>query len=123
MQKQTDLAYVIYTSGSTGTPKGVMIGHRAAVNTLVDINTRFRIGPDDRVIALANLGFDLSVWDIFGTLAAGGTIVFPDAAQIREPGHWLDLVQRERVTVWNTVPAMMKMLIEYKNDLRSRAHV
>lgn len=118
VQKQTDLAYVIYTSGSTGTPKGVMIGHRAAVNTLVDINTRFRIGPDDRVIALANLGFDLSVWDIFGTLAAGGTIVFPDAAQIREPGHWLDLVQRERVTVWNTVPAMMKMLIEYKSALQ-----
>ncbi|WP_303237282.1 non-ribosomal peptide synthetase [uncultured Bilophila sp.] len=118
VQAQTDLAYVIYTSGSTGTPKGVMISHRAAVNTIVDINSRFHIGPEDRAIALANLGFDLSVWDIFGTLAAGGTIVFPDAAQIKEPGHWLDLVQSERVTVWNTVPAMMKMLVEYKGALQ-----
>ena len=118
VQAQTDLAYVIYTSGSTGTPKGVMISHRAAVNTIVDINSRFHIGPEDRAIALANLGFDLSVWDIFGTLAAGGTIVFPDAAQIKEPGHWLDLVQSERVTVWNTVPAMMKMLVEYKGVLQ-----
>lgn len=44
VQAQTDLAYVIYTSGSTGTPKGVMISHRAAVNTIVDINSRFHIG-------------------------------------------------------------------------------
>lgn len=121
VQKSSDLAYVIYTSGSTGMPKGVMISHRAAVNTIADINARFRVGPQDRVLALASLGFDLSVWDIFGMLAAGGTVVMPDAGQLREPAHWLDVVERQRVTVWNTVPAMMKMFMEYKEALHGSA--
>ncbi|MGV9553916.1 AMP-binding protein, partial [Streptomyces ardesiacus] len=57
-----DLAYVIYTSGSTGTPKGVMISHAAALNTVDDINARFAVTADDRVLGLAQLGFDLSVY-------------------------------------------------------------
>ncbi|WP_437759712.1 amino acid adenylation domain-containing protein [Sorangium sp. So ce1389] len=107
-----DLAYVIYTSGSTGLPKGVMIDHRGAVNTVLDINRRFEIGPQDRVLALSSLSFDLSVFDVFGTLAAGGTIVIPDRARPSDPGHWRELVARERVTVWNSVPALMEMLMD-----------
>jgi amino acid adenylation domain-containing protein len=107
-----DLAYVIHTSGSTGAPKGVMITHRAAVNTLLDVNRRFRIGPGDRVLALSALDFDLSVSDLFGTLAAGGTIVVPEAGS-RDPAHWARLLADEGVTVWNSVPAMMQMLVEY----------
>jgi pyochelin synthetase len=116
-----DLAYVIYTSGSTGVPKGVMIDHRGALNTILDINDRFEVGPDDRVLALSSLSFDLSVYDIFGTLAAGGTIVVPDASASRDPGHWNDLVEREQVTVWNSVPALMEMWVESLADRSGRA--
>ncbi|MFS0581059.1 amino acid adenylation domain-containing protein [Brevibacillus sp. 179-C9.3 HS] len=108
-----DLAYVIYTSGSTGLPKGVMIDHRGVVNTIEDVNQRFAVGPSDRVLALSNLNFDLSVYDIFGMLAAGGTIVMPDADKAKDPAHWLEWLEAEQVTVWNTVPALMQMLIEY----------
>ncbi|HKQ08265.1 MAG TPA: amino acid adenylation domain-containing protein [Blastocatellia bacterium] len=110
-QQPDDLAYVIYTSGSTGLPKGVMIDHKGAVNTLLDINRRFGIGPDDRVLAVSNLSFDLSVYDIFGTLAAGGTIVMPAASASRDAARWLDLIDREEVTVWNSAPAVMEMLV------------
>ena len=113
VQKPNDLAYVIYTSGSTGLPKGVMIDHRGAVNTILDVNKRFGVGPEDKVLALSNLNFDLSVYDIFGTLAAGGTIVLPDAGKTREPAHWSELMAQERVTIWNSVPALMQMLVEY----------
>ena len=108
-----DLAYVIFTSGSTGEPKGVMIEHRAALNTVADINRRFGVGPGDRVLALSSLSFDLSVWDIFGVLAAGGALVLPDAGSERDPALWAELAARERVTVWNTVPALMEMLVEH----------
>lgn len=64
----TQPAYIIYTSGSTGTPKGVVISHRGALNTCCDINTRYQVGPHDRVLALSALHFDLSVYDIFGVL-------------------------------------------------------
>ena len=105
------LAYVIYTSGSTGKPKGVMISHRGAVNTNLDINQRFRIGSDDRVIGLASLSFDLSVYDIFGFLAAGGAIVIPHAQDALNPTRWLQLMHQHQVTFWNTAPAVMEMLM------------
>ncbi|MBC1224761.1 amino acid adenylation domain-containing protein [Nostoc sp. UCD121] len=113
VQKPEDLAYVIFTSGSTGLPKGVMIDHCGAVNTIYDINHRFGVGPEDRVLAISSLSFDLSVYDIFGTLAAGGTIVIPQAEAVRDPAHWAELLVREKVTIWNSVPALMQMLVEY----------
>ena len=113
VQGPEDLAYVIYTSGSTGLPKGVMIDHRGAVNTIVDVNRRFSVGPDDRVLALSALSFDLSVYDIFGTLAAGGTIVMPDPSASRNPADWMTLIIEQRVTIWNSVPALLRMLVEY----------
>ncbi|WP_225732660.1 non-ribosomal peptide synthetase/type I polyketide synthase [Nocardia sp. JCM 34519] len=108
-----DLAYVIFTSGSTGTPKGVMIEHRAARNTVLDINERFRIGPEDRVFGLSALNFDLSVYDIFGTLAAGAALVLPEPTAAREPARWADLVAAHGVTVWNSVPALMEMFVDH----------
>ncbi len=107
-----DLAYVIFTSGSTGQPKGVMIDHGAAANTLQDVNERFAVGPDDRVLALSALSFDLSVYDVFGTLAAGATVVVPDRGRGHDPLHWDALARRHRVTVWNSVPALMQAWTE-----------
>jgi len=107
-----DLAYVIFTSGSTGDPKGVMIDHRGAVNTVLDLNRRFRVGSHDRVLSLSALTFDLSVYDIFGLLAAGGAIVLPHAESTRDSGAWSDLVGRNGVTIWNTVPALMQAWLQ-----------
>ncbi len=113
VQQPLDLAYVIYTSGSTGLPKGVMIDHRGAVNTILDINQRFNVKSEARVIALSSLSFDLSVYDIFGTLAAGGTLVIPDASATKDPAHWAQLMMEHQITIWNSVPALMQMLVEY----------
>lgn len=112
-----DLAYVIFTSGSTGTPKGVKIDHRGAVNTIVDINQRFNVTERDRVLAISALNFDLSVYDIFGVLGAGGTIVMPNAADRKDPRHWLELVENHQITLWNSVPALMQMQVEEAESL------
>jgi yersiniabactin nonribosomal peptide synthetase len=108
----TDLAYVIFTSGSTGKPKGVMIDHCGAVNTILDINHRFGVSQRDRVLALSSLSFDLSVYDIFGALAAGATIVMPRADGERDAAHWHELIDREGVTIWNSAPALAQMYLE-----------
>lgn len=102
-------AYVIFTSGSTGTPKGVEMKHSAVLNTLIDVSERFSLSADDRVIALSAYNFDLSVFDIFATLAAGAAIVMPTDQDRPDPEHWLDLCQQHKVTVWNSVPALMEM--------------
>lgn len=77
----TDLAYIIFTSGSTGTPKGVMIDHRAAMNTLEDINERFGLNAQDRVFGLSSLSFDLSVYDAFAPFMVGAALVLPEAGR------------------------------------------
>jgi amino acid adenylation domain-containing protein len=112
-QKIEDLAYVIFTSGSTGLPKGVMIDHRGAVNTILDINKRFDVSDRDSVLALSSLNFDLSVYDIFGILAAGGTVVMPKPSDLRDPSKWAKRVNDNAVTIWNTVPSLMGLLSEY----------
>ena len=114
-------AYVIYTSGSTGTPKGVVISHRGALNTCVDLNRRYGVSADDRVLALSALHFDLSVYDIFGVLAAGGALVLVDESQRRDPAVWCALLEHHRVTVWNTVPALFDMLLTYAEGFELRA--
>lgn len=112
VQASTDLAYVLFTSGSTGVPKGVMIDHQSAVNTVLDINRRFQVTERDRVLAINALNFDLSVYDVFGLLAAGGTLVMPDYTRALDPAHWADLVVQQGVTLWNTVPAIVQLYIE-----------
>ncbi|MBM2766525.1 non-ribosomal peptide synthetase [Burkholderia anthina] len=107
------LAYVIYTSGTTGVPKGVMMSHAATLNTIVDLNARFAVGERDRVFGLASLAFDLSVYDIFGTLAAGAALVLPEPARRGDPSHWATLANAHAVTIWNSVPAQMQMLVSH----------
>ena len=89
-----------------------MIEHRSALNTVLDINERFGVSADDRILALSSLSFDLSVYDIFGALAAGATIVVPHPMSAREPGDWADIIRRERVTIWNSVPALLEMWVQ-----------
>lgn len=107
------LAYVIFTSGSTGTPKGVMLNHQGPVNTIIDVNRRFGMTCTDRVLALSALNFDLSVWDIFGTFAAGATLVFPKRDTSPIPVCWLETVEEKGITVWNSAPALLQMAVEY----------
>jgi len=112
VQSLDDLAYVIFTSGSTGEPKGVMVSHRNAANTVLDINRRFEVTSRDAVLSVAPAGFDLSVYDYFGLLAAGGRVVFPSSSSANDPQHWARDIAEQGVTVWNSVPAPMKILVD-----------
>ncbi|CCN47566.1 putative ANTIBIOTIC SYNTHETASE fused with CoA-dependent acyltransferase and alpha/beta-Hydrolase and Major facilitator superfamily transporter [Vibrio nigripulchritudo MADA3029] len=107
-----ELAYVIFTSGSTGKPKGVVISHDGAMNTIEAVNQTFNVQAHDRVLALSDLSFDLSVYDLFGTLATGAAIVFPDQSEVQSPSRWADLVEAHQVTIWNSVPQLAQLLAE-----------
>ena len=116
--KAGDLAYVIYTSGTTGMPKGVMITHHNAVNTILDINVRYQITEQDTAFGISNLHFDLSVYDVFGILGAGGKLVLSDPEYGKDPAHWIQWLNQENITVWNSVPAFVEMLAEYEEYQR-----
>jgi len=95
-----NLAYVIYTSGSTGKPKGVAIAHRN-VAALIQWSQQVYSREDlQGVLASTSVCFDLSVWEIFATLASGGFIVLAaNALELPE------LPSRDRVCLINSVPS------------------
>ena len=107
----SNTAYVIFTSGSTGEPKGVEIAHFAAVNTIETINKQYRVSADDKIIAVSSYDFDLSVYDIFGILSAGGTLILIKDSNSRDAEVWLDIAERHSVTLWNSVPTLLNMLL------------
>nr|WP_057947093.1 non-ribosomal peptide synthetase [Lysobacter enzymogenes] len=105
------LAYVIYTSGSTGQPKGVALDHRGPVNTILDVNDAFGIVAEDVLFGVSSLSFDLSVYDLFGAAMAGATLVLPDPAD-HSPHAWLAAMLERQVTVWNSAPPLMQLLVD-----------
>lgn len=111
-------AYVIFTSGSSGVPKGVEISHASVVNTCLDINKRFNITENDAIFGISSLSFDLSIWDIFGTLGAGGKLVICKSDSTKDPDYWWEQIKKHKITVWNTVPTTFEMLLmSYSQEL------
>ena len=109
----TDLAYVIYTSGSTGQPKGVAVQHRPVVNLFDWVTRRFAVGSADKLLFTTSLCFDLSVYDVFGTLAAGAVLRVATQAETGDPRRLLDIIVAEGITFWDSAPAVFNALVPY----------
>lgn len=103
-------AYIIFTSGSTGRPKGVAVAHRAVLNLLHWCGRTFDFGADDLGLCVTSLGFDLSVFDIFGLLGVGGAIYVADETELKDPHLLLEIMLRERITFWNSAPTSLGQL-------------
>lgn len=104
-------AYIIMTSGSTGMPKGVEITHRSAINTIDDINNKYKISGNDTILCVSAIDFDLSVYDIFGLLSVGGKLVLLNDTNFKNPQIWLYLIDKYNVTIWDSVPILFDMLV------------
>ncbi|MFL6200611.1 MAG: amino acid adenylation domain-containing protein, partial [Thermoanaerobaculia bacterium] len=101
-----NLAYVIYTSGSTGRPKGVAIEHRTAVAL---VPWSYEVFTDEEmagVLGSTSINFDMSVFELFVTLARGGTLILA-ANALELPS----LPARGEVTLIDTVPSAIAELV------------
>ncbi|HTL89840.1 MAG TPA: amino acid adenylation domain-containing protein, partial [Leptolyngbya sp.] len=116
-----DTAYVIFTSGSTGTPKGVVVKHKPVINLIEWVNRTFNVNSDDRVLFITSLCFDLSVYDIFGLLAAGGSIQIASSEDVRDPQVLIDLLKSEPITFWDSAPPALQQLSPLFPTLLDRA--
>ncbi|HEX8474391.1 MAG TPA: amino acid adenylation domain-containing protein, partial [Pyrinomonadaceae bacterium] len=105
-----DVAYIIFTSGSTGLPKGVVVQHKPVINLIEWVNGEFQVGAGDVLLFVTSLCFDLSVYDIFGTLAAGATIRVASSKDLRDPQRLVRMLRQEGITFWDSAPAALQHL-------------
>jgi amino acid adenylation domain-containing protein/thioester reductase-like protein len=104
-------AYVLYTSGSTGVPKGVRVPHRALVRFLDAFAALPGLGPDDRMLAVTTLAFDIALLELFGPLLVGGAVRVAARADASDGARLARLIVRERPTVMQATPATWRMLL------------
>lgn len=106
----TALAYIMYTSGSTGRPNGVMIEHRNATGFIRTVQEMFRLGPEDRLLQFASVGFDVSVFEIFGALLSGAELYVADEDERRSVDSIDTILIDHSITVVDLPPAVMELL-------------
>jgi amino acid adenylation domain-containing protein len=117
-----DLAYVIYTSGSTGKPKGVQVTHGAVVNLLTSAGRTIAFKPEDKLLSVTTLSFDIATLEIFLPLISGGQLILA-TPQIAADGTMLaNLIDSSQATVMQATPTTWRLLIESgwkgRKDLR-----
>src|SRR6476661_537603 len=107
----SNLAYVIYTSGSTGTPKGVLIEHRSVVRLFEQTANLFSFNHQDIWTMFHSIGFDFSVWEIWGALLYGGQLIIVPFEVTRSPQQFHHLLKSKGVTILNQTPSAFRQLI------------
>ena len=107
------LAHILFTSGSTGVPKGVTITHANVIAFVEWAVAHFATAPTDRVSGHPPLHFDLSTFDIYGTLLAGAELHLVPAALNAEPAGLLDFIRERELTQWFSVPSALTFMVKY----------
>lgn len=107
IEDPASLAYILFTSGTTGEPKGVPIRRESVMRYIDSMASLYPLSPNDRCTQLFELGFDLSVHDMFVTWQAGACLYVPHNGR---PLYAADLVERHKLTVWFSVPSVLSEL-------------
>jgi amino acid adenylation domain-containing protein len=107
-----DPAYVIYTSGTTGRPKGMLIEHRSVIRLMFNDRFLFDFGSSDTWTMFHAYHFDFSVWEMYGALLYGGKLIVIPAMTARDPAAYLEILQRQQVSVLNQTPSAFYNLSE-----------
>ncbi|MCP3059808.1 non-ribosomal peptide synthase/polyketide synthase [Myxococcus sp. K38C18041901] len=105
-----NLAYVIYTSGSTGQPKGALLAHEGLCNTALQTGRHLRLDGGARVLQFFSAAFDASVWEVFGTLLAGATLVLAPRERLLPGAPLRTLLREESITAVSLTPSVLAQL-------------
>ncbi|MFJ5995541.1 amino acid adenylation domain-containing protein [Streptomyces sp. NPDC092370] len=111
-----DAAYVIFTSGSTGRPKGVVVEHGALTNLLLGMRDLVPTGPEDALLAVTTIAFDIAALEIFLPLTGGARVVLAAEETAARPAALVELIRRTGVTVVQATPSWWQMVAAHDLD-------
>lgn len=109
------LANILYTSGSTGEPKGVMMTHRSLSASAHNLKDFYSITDKDKISSTAPLHFSMSVFEIFASVKAGAELCLVPPGLFAFPVSLARLIEKERLTIWHSVPTAITQLVLYGN--------
>jgi amino acid adenylation domain-containing protein len=112
-----NLAYVIYTSGSTGKPKGVMLEHRAVNNFIKGITDLIAFTPDNTILALTSISFDIFVLETLLPLTKGMKIVIADEKEQGDASLLSEVINAHQVDMLQATPSRIQMLANDKKSV------
>ncbi|MFN3254754.1 MAG: AMP-binding protein [Ilumatobacter sp.] len=105
-----DPAYIIFTSGSTGVPKGIVHTHASAWAYAVASAAQYGVTSDDRLANIAPLHFDQSTFELYTAPLVGASVLVVPEPVLKFPASLSELVARERITIWYSVPYLLVQL-------------
>ncbi len=108
----SDLAYVLFTSGSTGKPKGVQIPHRALTNFLLSMQEAPGIRPEDVLLSVTTLSFDIAGLELYLPLIAGARVVVASREVAVDGVLLIKALEQQAATVMQATPATWRMMLE-----------
>lgn len=108
---------IINTSGTTGNPKSILLKDSSLANCFCNGVRIFGFQQGERLLALTNFGHDMAIFDTLGVIFFGGCIVMPDEREMKEPSAWIKLIETYHISIWQSVPSFMEMLmLQQGND-------
>ena len=111
MAEGDDVFAVIFTSGSTGKPKGVKVTFENMRNCIEYTTDYIEISEKTRIISVINFCHDMNIYELFGVIVEGGSVVIPDTDKEKEPSHWIEIINKYSVNMWESVPTLISLLL------------